>query len=373
MQMASTRISIALLAVASLLAGQNAFTQQLATTPGKTSASTSPKQYDARAFFTTTAYGLASGFAWSPDDQKLLIGSDETGIFNAYALPVAGAGKSALTTSTTDSTFPVSWFPGDARVLVTADQGGNEISHLYVREVSGEIRDLTPAKNGKASFAGWSADDQYFYVLTNEREPKSFDLYRYAAKDYARTRVFQNDAVWEIGAISPDGRYVALVKPKTSADSDIYLLDTKDAKQSPQLITKHDGNVTHDAYEFTHNSKQLVYATDEHGEFTQAWTYDVASGRKAPLIKADWDVSFVTFSRSGNFRVWGVNEDARTAVHILDIRTGKQVTLPDLPQGDIAQVRFSRDENRLALMLSSDTSPSDPRERRAGGVRGVPG
>src|SRR3546814_9266885 len=33
--------------------------------------------------------------------------------------------------------------------------------------------------------------------------------------------------------------------------------------------------------------------------------------------------------------------------------------LASLPPGDLAQVRFSRDESRLALMLSSDTSPRD--------------
>ena len=44
-------------------------------------------QYDAKAFFTTTAFGLAPGYAWSPDDKDVLVHSDETGIFNAYALP----------------------------------------------------------------------------------------------------------------------------------------------------------------------------------------------------------------------------------------------------------------------------------------------
>lgn len=318
-----------------------------------------PARYDAQAFFTTTSYSLAPGLVWSPDDKELLVHSDESGIFNAYALTVAGGGKKPLTSSTTDSTFAVSWFPEDVRVLFTADQGGNEINHLYVRELSGETRDLTPGANVKAMFAGWSADSEDFFVLTTQRDPKSFDLYRYAAKDYSRTRVFRNDDALAISAVSPDGRYVALVKPRTSADSDIYLLDTQAAKPMPQLITKHEGNVTHGAYDFTRDSKQLVYSTDEHGEFTQAWTYDVASGDKSPLIEADWDVAFVTFSDSGRFRVSGTNEDARTVVRILNTKTGKQIELPGLPPGDLAQIRFSRDERNLALMLSSDTSPND--------------
>jgi dipeptidyl aminopeptidase/acylaminoacyl peptidase len=318
-----------------------------------------PTLYDAQAFFATTSYIMPAGYAWSADDKQLLVSSDETGIFNLYALPAAGEGKQPLTSSTTDSTFAVSWFPADGRALFTSDRGGNEINHLFVREADGTTRDLTPGDKAKAEFQGWSADKQHFFVTTNERDAQAFDLYRYATKDYKRTLLFKNDAAWTIAEISPDGRHLALVKPRTSADSDVYLVDLGAKKQTPQLITKHEGNVTHDVYSFTRDSKQLVYATDEFGEFTQAWTYDVAAGTRTPLIRADWDISFVAFSESGRYRIWGVNEDARTVVHILDSANGKEITLPDLPAGDLAQVRFSRDESRLALLVSSDTSPND--------------
>ncbi|MEO5823833.1 MAG: S9 family peptidase [Vicinamibacteraceae bacterium] len=317
-----------------------------------------PAAHDARAFFTTTSYSLAGGLAWSSDDRRLLVSSDETGIFNAYALSADG-GREPLTKSTTDSTYAVSWFPRDARVLFTADKGGNEISHLYVRELDGTTRDLTPGEKAKASFEDWSADRNSFFVSTNERDPKAFDLYRYATKDYQRSMVFRNDQALGIAAVSPDGRYVALIKPRTSADSDLYLLDTSQPDAAPALITKHEGNVSHGAFTFTPDSKQLVYATDEHGEFTQAWTYDLASGQRAALVAARWDVSNVAYSDSGRYRISATNDDARTVIAILDSTTGKAVKVPGLPPGDLSQIRFSRDEKRLALMVSSDTSPND--------------
>ena len=354
--MITRRLTLALLALAAtVLAGCGS---SPATKPEAAAAAQPPQQYDARAFFTTTTFGLAGGHAWSPDDRQLLVQSDETGIFNVYALDVASGQRQALTTSTKDSTYAVSWFPGDGRVLFTADQGGNELDHLYVRELSGATRDLTPGEQTKATFAGWAADQQSFFVLTNERDPKAFDLYRYSARDYARAMVFRNDDALEIEAVSPDGRYVAMTKPRTSADSDLYLLDTR-AAPKPQLITPHKGNISHGAYGFTRDGGQLVYSTDEHGEFTQAWTYGVADGRKAPLIAASWDVSFVSFSESGRYRISGTNDDARTAVRILDRDTGKEISLPGLPPGDLSQVQFSRDEKRVALRVSSDTSPAD--------------
>src|SRR3546814_13086397 len=41
------------------------------------------------------------------------------------------------------------------------------------------------------------------------------------------------------------------------------------------------------------------------------------------------------------------------------MQTGEEIELACLPPCDLAQVRFSRDESRLALVLSSDTSPRD--------------
>ena len=46
------------------------------------------------------------------------------------------------------------------------------------------------------------------------------------------------------------------------------------------------------------------------GEFSQAWTYDLASGESTPLLQADWDVMFVFWSPSGRYRVSAINNDA---------------------------------------------------------------
>ncbi|MCZ6855169.1 MAG: alpha/beta fold hydrolase, partial [Gammaproteobacteria bacterium] len=74
-------------------------------------------------------------------------------------------------------------------------------------------------------------------------------------------------------------------------------------------------------------------------------------------IEADWDVLFVGFSKSGNYRVWGINVDARTVLKILDLRTNTLVSMPELPGGDLANIRFSRDETSVGLLVSSDRTP----------------
>lgn len=322
-------------------------------------ASAVPK-YSAEAFFQTTSYRMTggNGYAFSSDGSALLVSSDKTGVFNAYRLPVDGSEPTMLTESDDNAIFAVSWFPDDDRLLYTYDGGGNELNHVIVRELDGSYRDLTPGDSLKAAFSGWSADNESFYLLTTERNQTSFDLYRYSASDYSRELVYENPG-FRIGAISPDGRWLALDKPISSADSDIYLVDLQSDDHDAVLVTEHEGNIEHSTMGFTAESDALIYRTNEHGEFNQAWLHSLESGKKSPYVIADWDVSYAASSRSGDYLVYGVNVDARTEVTLKNLRTDELVELPELPAGEMRNVRFSGDESHLGLIINADNSPSN--------------
>ncbi len=311
-------------------------------------------RYDATTFFETTAI---TGASFSHDEERILISTDATGVFNAFSQPFDGGGPQQLTRSESDSVFAVSWFPYDDRFLYTADQGGNELNHLYVRENDGAVRDLTPGDRLKAMFRGWSGDRKSFWVLTNERDPRYFDLYRYQVDGYERELVMKNDGGWMPGSVSRDGRWVSLDKPRTNADSDIYIWDAQAPDKAPIHITGHDGNARHFSVTFSPDSTRFYYATDSRGEFQQVWAYDLGTQEHLAAVEADWDVVFFSLSETGRYRVTGINQDARTVVAILDTETGEELQVPDLPPGDVSRVVFSRSESRMAFYLSSDSSP----------------
>src|SRR6267378_8265249 len=150
-----------------------------------------PRQYTIDQFM---AVVRVAGASFSPDEKRILFSSNQSGIFNAYSVPVAGGGSATqLTRSTTDTTYAVSYFPADERILYTRDSGGDENNHLYVRGKDDKEQDLTPAAEGKklkAGFVRWSGDDRAFFVMINERDPRFFDLYRYDAATYARSVVY---------------------------------------------------------------------------------------------------------------------------------------------------------------------------------------
>jgi dipeptidyl aminopeptidase/acylaminoacyl peptidase len=314
------------------------------------------ERYPAAAFFETTSY---AGASFSHDGQLILLSSDQSGVFNAASIPFGGGDVRPLTDSDTNAIFAVRWFPDDGRFLYTVDEGGDELDHLHVREEDGGSRDLTPGDGLKAQFVGFSDDGRSFWVLTNERDPKAFDLYRYASDDYARELVYRNDDAWELQGVSRDGQWVSIARNNTNADSDIFLWHAGEPEREPALITPHEGDATHNVLSFSPDSRSLYYATNAHGEFAEAWRYDLSTGRHERMLRKPWDVDFLYFSEQGRYRVAGVNADARTEVEIVDTRTGRRVPLPELPPGDISGVTFSRDETRMALYVDSSRSPAN--------------
>lgn len=311
--------------------------------------------YPIEEFMNSTSYGGAS---FSPDNSKILVHNNSTGIFNVYAIPVDGSPATQLTDSTTDATFAVSYFAEDERFLYTADQGGNELNHLYVMELNGEQTDLTPGDTLKASFSGWTADYQSFYVQTNERDPRFFDVYHYQVSDgYPRELIYLNEDGFYPASISGDGKYLALAAPNTADDNDLFIEELATGERTD--ITPHEGNVSSRPSDFSPDNQYFYYSTDESSEFQHLMRYELATGEKQEVLSMDWDIVFSYFSREGNYLVVGANVDARTELSIFDAQTLAPVAAPSIDGANITSVRFSRGDSDIALYGSGSQFPSD--------------
>ncbi|HJW32349.1 MAG TPA: S9 family peptidase [Holophagaceae bacterium] len=313
-----------------------------------------PKRYAIRQFMATTSY---SGASFSADETRLLLTSNQTGVPNAYALAVKGGALQALTDSTQDSTYGVSYFPKDDRILVTRDGGGNELNHLYVRELDGSLKDLTPGDKLKAGFMGWTKDHTAFYVSTNERDPRFMDVYRYATEGYARTMIYKNEGFFP-SDVSPDGRWLSLSKTNTTTDTECHVVDLKTG--AVKQLLPHAGRVAQvGPSEFTPDSKGLLVSSNDGSEFSRMLSVDLDTGEAKELEKADWDISACYYSEDGRYRVTAINQDASTRIRVLDTHTGKALPLPTVPVGEVRGLTFSRSGAKAAFYVNGDRSPSN--------------
>jgi len=313
-----------------------------------------PAQYSMEDFYANKEF---FGASFSPDRQKILVGSNLSGIYNAYAVPVAGGEPQPLTASTTDAIFPLSYFPNDERILFASDQGGNELSHIYVREVDGAVRDLTPGTRHQANFAGWAGNDSSFFITTNERDQRFFDLYEVSAGDLQRTLIYRNTDGYQVSDVSRDKRYLALAKPYTTSDADIFIYDFQ--AKTTRNITVHTGAVNNSPADFSPDGRKLLFVSDSGREFASLRSYDLADGSKATVYEQDWDITGASYSKSGKYLVVGVNEDSKFAARILDAVTLLPVALNGMPSGLVRGVRVSPNDSLVAFYASDGSVPDE--------------
>jgi dipeptidyl aminopeptidase/acylaminoacyl peptidase len=323
-------------------------------TPAVAQVARPSRQYTIEEFIESTSLG---GAFFSNDESKILFSSNKSGVWNAYSMPVAGGEWTAITNSTTDNNYAAGHFPDDGRVLVTRDQGGNELAHVYVIGTDGVEKDLTPGKDLRADFAGFSHDGAYLYIGTNERDQRFFDLYRYDAKTYERTLLFKNDAGYEFGAISNDDQWLALSKTNTTNDSDMFLVKLADSKVTK--VSEHSGQANFSAQSFSTDSQWLYYTANDTGEFAELRRVNVSNLKHESVQKADWDVQYSYFSHNGKYRVTAINEDGSTRISVFDAATGAPVPLPALPAGEIRGLTIARSEQRMAFYVNGDRQPND--------------
>lgn len=311
------------------------------------SAAETPR-YEIEQFLAAENFGRLS---FSPDGRKILVSSNRTGIPNIYVMPATGGELTPVTRSTKETIQSIGYFPHDERILYSSDQGGNELAHIYVRELDGQVRDVTPGERHVARFVEWSQDGKSFFVMTNERNPRFFDLYEYSATDYSRRLLFTNDQAYQVRAISPDRRYVGVSRIIDNATVASYVYDT--AEQRLIQIGPDKTGIASEPTAFSADSKAVFYVSDEGREFKQLLRQDIASGARTVVFSPDWDVSGASLSPDGRRLVVGVNEDARGRPYMFDATTLKAMKLDGFGPRTSAGFMMARNAP-LALVTETD-------------------
>lgn len=311
-----------------------------------------PKEYSIEQFYSNTN---VAGGAFSADESKLLVSSNETGIYNVYEINITDKTKRQITTSEDESFFAIDYVPGTEDILYSSDKGGNEISHIYLLTADGTTTDLTPTEDEKAQFAGWSEDKQHLYYLSTKRDPRFFDLYKMSKADWSTEILYQNNDGMDMSGISDDERIFALSKTITTSSNQLFLYDRKTDKL--EEISKEPGS--YGSSGFSENGHKFYYITDVGKEFAYLVEYDIATGEKKVIYETEWDVMYSYLSENEKYRVIAVNEDGKNNLVIQDNATGTTIDFPEIPDGDIVAVSLADSEEKIRLTIGTSKRPSN--------------
>jgi len=310
------------------------------------------KQYTIEQFMDNEAVG---GGSFSPDKSKLLVSSNRSGIYNMYTVPSYGGDFTPITTSDSSSIFGISYFPNDERMLYRADGNGDEIYHIYMRDIDETITELTPDEGARASFYGWSQDGKSFAYGSNKRDKRYMDIYEMNIDNMTSELFYQNDEGYNLNAISANKNLIALSKTINTNDGDIFIYN----RNNKSLIKINENQSGNSVQDFSLDDETLYYTTDDGAEFSYLMKYNIASGEKEKVIEKPWDVSGIYFTHNDKYMVSFINEDAKNTIEITEMSSGKNIELPDFKNGSITSIGFSQDESIMRMYVGGSNSPSN--------------
>ncbi len=290
------------------------------------------------------------------DEQKVLYTSNKSGIYNVYSVNIKNNEVEQLTHSEKSAYTSISYFPNDNRVLIKADNEGDELYHIFLREEDGTMKDLTPDSIARATFYIWNHDQKSFLFGSNKRNKRIMDIYEMNIDTFEPTLIYQNDSGYSLRAISNDKKLIAFKKTHIRQNTDIYLYNT-DNKEL-KLLTEHQGNIFFEPIVFSADNKYLYYKTNKTGEFSYIEKLNLVSSKSEKAYSEDWDIDFAYSSYNSKYFYIGINEDARTRIKVFD-ENNKPVEFPKFEGASVTDFRISTSEKLVTFYVSSTKSAGD--------------
>ncbi len=264
------------------------------------------------------------------------------------------------------------YLPGERAVLVSHDEGGNELHQLSVLRLptpAGQPADL-------GSLEPLVRDPRYMHVLgdvrdgqvcylTNRRNGVAFDPVIRQLADSSERTLLLGDAMFGQAAISPDGRWLALtvLSPVTANAAHAALVDLTAPPGQERLaeVTPADAPATCSALGWTPDSSALYLSANNDREFTAVARYDLGSGQLTWLVSDDSADLTGWLSPDGALLLVERNDAGASALALHDAATGAQLRELPLPSQScvVTGPRWSADSTAIALTVSSADVPSD--------------
>ena len=310
------------------------------------------KVYDIEDFFNNVS--ISGGYI-STDEEKIIFSSNQSGIFNIYEANIQTGKINQLTVSDKESFFVRAYVPNSNDFIYSADSGGNEINHLFLRKGDDTVIDLTPNENEKSMFYKWSIDNQFLYYLSNKRDARYFDLYKMKIGQWVPKIVYKNNDNFSLSDISNDERYLLLSKSITTSENKFYLVDVYENKKIE--ISSLPGSYS--SAGFSNDNKSFFYITDINSEFSYLNKYDISSMESSVIYETEWDVMYSYLSKNEKYRVIGVNEDGKNSVKVIEVDSNSPIKFPSFDNEDISSVSFSESEKKIRLSVGSSKMPND--------------
>ena len=299
---------------------------------------------------------------WHPTKRQMLISTRFADAPQLHIVNMPGGARQQLTFFP-DGVTAARFEPGDGDSIVfMKDVNGGEWYQLYRYEMAtGKIRLLTDGKSRNV-LGPWSSKGDRIAYTSTKRTGKDTDLWTMNPEEHQTNRLLVELAGggWRPLDWSPDDKTILLLEEVSINESYLWLVDT--TKKQKTALTPHRAGekVSYRDAKFSADGKAIYVTTDKESEFYRLATLELLGGQPKYLTSViPWDVEEFDITHDGARIAIVTNEDGMSKLHVLEAKSGKEISLPPLPIGVISGIRWHRNGQELGFSLNSARTPTD--------------
>ena len=294
-----------------------------------------------------------SGAQLSPDGTQLLYVSAVTGKPQLWIVDLAGGAPRQLTFGL--GVDGGEWTPDGSRIVYAADRGGNERYGFYAITPDGtreaELVAQSPAFTQFGDFTG-----NAIAYATAARDGRSFDTWLAPLAGGRPRELFRGRMGLYPSLANPQGTAIAMVEARGEDGRDLTLLDVATGRERVLRRPAEPAFYAPDAW--TPDGRGLYVVTNDGRDFNAIALLDVASGRSRLVETPPHDVAGADLSADGRYLAWQTDEHGFYRIHVRDLRTGRLLPTPPLPEG-VTAIRFARAAPVLAVTVAGPRTPGE--------------
>jgi len=307
-------------------------------------------------------FRAAAFSSWHPTRREMLVQTRFADTYQVHLVKLPGGARTQLTFFR-DRVAGARYEPtkGDT-FLFSKDIGGGEFFQIYLYDLAtGDIKLLT---DGKSRNTGphWSYQGDRIAYGSTQRTGSDVDIWVVNPADPSSAHmVAQNEGGgWKVSDWSPDGKQLLLLNGVSAAETYVWLLDL--ASGNKQLLTPKPAadTVAYANARFATDGKGVYMTSDADSEFQRLVYLDLSTHKTSVLTSSlQWDVDEFDLSKDGRLIAFVANEDGISKLHVLDAKTRRELSVPNIPVGVLGNVQWRGQTHELGFGLSTASQPFD--------------
>ncbi|MFK7002886.1 MULTISPECIES: S9 family peptidase [Flavobacterium] len=247
-------------------------------------------------------------------------------------------------------------------LIYSRDTGGNEFGQLYKLDLkTGQSTLLTDGGRSQNGNVTWKKKGAGFYFSSTKRNGGDRDIYYINPNDPSSTRLVLEvkGGGWSITDISEDGKKLLITEGISANESHIWMLDTTTSKLT-EITNRTDKGIVQTNANFSKKTDEIWFTTDRDNEFKRLALFNLQTKKISYLTSSiPWDVESYDLSEDKTKLVFTTNEGGVHKLYLMETATKQFKAIPNIHNGLIGNVRFTKEGQNIFFSQSTADSSSD--------------